>query len=213
MSYTVTQLIIEAFYTSGIVGRQFQTVAGDQVQVGLVKLNELFADTGIDYGMIPYFNSGYSFNAIAGQEKYFIPNMVQPETLTFYIDTVRYSMRKNPRDEYFGMGRAENVDSLPFNWHAERTLNGTNIFIYFFPDKNFPLVATGLFKLQNVTLYQDLELDNVIFNFGSPVLNVAVGPGPFTLTPNQLVINGFDLQGTYPANLSARGGLISFINA
>jgi hypothetical protein len=167
MPYPVTQLISESFYTAGIVARDFQTVTGSQSATGLLKLNEILSDTFIDQDMIPYFTSSYNFNFIAGQEMYFIPGMTELETLTFFITTIRYQMRKNPRDQYFGQGRADNVLSLPFNWHPERTLGGTNLFVYFFPDQNYPVTATGLFQLNSVTLNQDLllTLDQFYINY------------------------------------------------
>lgn len=157
MAYPVTSLISEAFYTSGIVSRQFQEVAGDQVQTGLIKLNEILTDTAIEEDMIPYFTTAYDFNAVAGQEMYFIPNLVKAETLTFFINTVRYQMSSTSQDLYFGSARAQNVESLPYNWHCERCIGGANIFIYFFPDTNYPMQLTGLFRLQAVNLDDDLS--------------------------------------------------------
>lgn len=158
MAYPVTLLISEAFYTSGIVSRNFQTVAGDQEQTGFLKLNEILSDTAIEEDMIPYFTTSYDFNAVPGQEMYFIPNLSDPETLTFFINTIRYQMRKESQDLYFGAARAENVESLPYNWHCERCLGGCNLFIYFFPDTAYPMQLTGRFRLQTVTINQDLSL-------------------------------------------------------
>lgn len=158
MPYPVAMLVSEAFYTSGIVSRSFQTVAGDEQNTGVICLNEILTDSVVDVGKIPYYTTSYNFNAVPGQQKYFIPGLAELETLVFYLDTVRYQMRKNQRDYYFGTGRAENVESLPFNWHWELTLGGGNLFIYFFPDQNYPMVATGLFALTTVTLFQDLSL-------------------------------------------------------
>lgn len=167
MVYPTTQLISEAFYTSGIVSRTFQQVDGDQVGTGLAKLNEILSDTAIEDDMIPYFTSAYDFYAVAGQEMYFIPNLSKIETLTFFINTIRYQMSKVSQDLYYGSARAENVKSLPYHWHCERCLNGSNLFIYFFPDTNYPMQLTGLFRLQNVTLDQDLalSLDQYYINY------------------------------------------------
>lgn len=206
MPYSSTKLVIEAFYTSGIVSRQFQTVAGDQFAVGLDKLNEILSDTTIESDMIPYFNTAYNFNAVAGQEKYFIPNLVEAETLTFFINQVRYAMRRNPRDQYFGMGRAENIQSLPFNWHVEKTRGGSNLFMYFFPDENFPLQITGLFSLQTVVDGQDLMAANTSANLGTAFFTPVAGLA--TIVPGALVINGFDLQGAYASTQA----LITAIN-
>ena len=167
MVYPTTQLISEAFYTSGLVSRTFQQVDGDQVGTGLAKLNEILSDTAIEDDMIPYFTSAYDFYAVAGQEMYFIPNLSKIETLTFFINTIRYQMSKVSQDLYYGSARAENVKSLPYHWHCERCLNGSNLFIYFFPDTNYPMQLTGLFRLQNVTLDQDLalSLDQYYINY------------------------------------------------
>jgi hypothetical protein len=203
MAYPAVQLISEAFYVSGIVSRGFQTVAGDQVTTGLLVLNEILTDTVVDIGKIPYFTDNYSFHAVAGQEKYFIPGMTQMETLTFYIDSVRFQMQKDQRDYYFGRGRAENTSALPFEWHTELALGGMNLFLYFFPDQNFPMVATGLFSLNTVSLYQDLLGSNVSANLG--IFSVS---GAGTIGQNELVVNGIDLAGTYATQLA----LINYIN-
>lgn len=212
MAFPVTLVISEAFYTSGIVSRQFQTVAGDQEETGFLKLNEILTDSTMESDMIPYFNSSYTFNAIAGQEKYFIPNLTVPETLTFFINTIRYQMRKNTRDKYFGGGRANNVLSLPFNWHVERSFGGSDLFMYFFPDTNYPLTLTGLFSLQKVSLYQDLSSPNAYADLGVQTIN-----GAGVLIPGELVVNNIDLTGTYaaPTDLTnfINTGVIPFVRA
>ena len=161
MAYLVNSLISEAYYTSGIVSRQFQQVAGDQLETGFNKLNEILTDSTIEEDMIPYFSAGsgvnpsYTFNAVPGQEQYFVPNLSKLETLVFYINTIRYQMCKTTQDIYFGAARAENVESLPYNWHVERCLGGSNLFIYFFPDTAYPMEITGLFRLHSVATVND----------------------------------------------------------
>lgn len=207
MAYPVSSLISEAFYTSGIVSRQFQTVSGDQVETGLLKLNEILSDTAIEDNLVPYFDTAYNFYAVPGQEKYFIPNLSQLETLVFFIDTVRYQMRKNAQDKYFGQGRAQNVESLPFNWHAERCFGGTNIFIYFFPDQNYPMQATGRFRLNNVLISQDLSSPLATVNLGA-ILWSSSPLQSATLIPGQFVVNNIDLSGTYVSSTA----FINYIN-
>jgi len=212
MAFPVTLVISEAFYTSGIVSREFQTVAGDQEETGFLKLNEILTDSTIEADMIPYFNSSYTFNAIAGQEMYFIPNLTVPETLTFFINTIRYQMRWNTRDRYFGQGRANNVLSLPFNWHVERCFGGSNLFMYFFPDTNYPMTLTGLFSLQKVSLYQDLSSPNAFVDLGVQTIN-----GAGFLLPGELVINGVDMANVYvtPQQLAnyINTGIVPFVRA
>lgn len=157
MAYTVTKLINDAYYASGIVSREFETVSGSQLQDGLDFLNDVLTDKAIEKDMIPYYQK-YVFNAVAGQETYFIPGLESLDTLVFFIDSVRYQMREVDRIQYFGSSRAENVTSLPFNWHLERTLGGANLYMYFKPNSNYPMEAWGLFRLLEVALNQDLSL-------------------------------------------------------
>jgi hypothetical protein len=157
MSYTVTKLITNAYYLSGIVSRSLQTVTGDQLQDGLDLLNALLATKTVNVRLIPYF-SVYNFTAVVDQEEYFIPNLVAVETFTFFIQNVRYSMLPQKRITYFGSGRINDIDSLPFSWHIERAVGGANLYIYFVPNIAYPLQITGKFSLSNVVLGQDLLL-------------------------------------------------------
>jgi hypothetical protein len=116
-------------------------------------------------------------------------------------------MRKNTQDKYFGQGRAQNVESLPFNWHAERCFGGTNIFIYFFPDKQYPMQATGRFRLNNVLISQDLSSPVATANLGA-VLFTAPPATNAVLVAGQFVINNVDLAGSY-ASITA---FINYIN-
>lgn len=191
MIYTTIKLITDAYYASGIVSREFQTVSGAQMSVGLQTLNDVIADKAIEKDMIPYFTK-YEFFAIAGQEKYFIPNLESIETLVFFINNVRYQMRPLPRKVYFGSSRAENINSLPFNWHIERCLGGANIFMYFKPQTNYPLQIWGSFRLTDVALNQNLSSSQ-----GEANLGVYTSGGTKTLEIGQLVVNNVDLFGTY----------------
>jgi hypothetical protein len=157
MAYTVTELLTRAYYLSQVVSRELEHVSGQQLEDALVWLNALLSLKSSNSNTIPYY-SDYDFNAVAGQEEYFIPNLVQPETLTFNIGPVRYSTQPVGRKGYFGTGRVDNIASLPFNWHFERTLNGSNVFLYFVPNSNYPIKIWGRFGFDNVSLNQDLTL-------------------------------------------------------
>lgn len=157
MAYTTLQLITNAYYESGIVSRGFETVSGQQVNDGLQFLNELIQDKTVENGLIPYYQE-YDFPAVAGQERYFIPDLIEVDTFVFFIDTVRYQTQNQGRREYFGSSRADNIQSLPGSWHMERTFQGANIYIYFKPDRNYPLTIWGQFRLANVVINQDLSL-------------------------------------------------------
>lgn len=191
MTYTVANLIADAYYISGIVSREFETVSGQQGQVGLNVLNNILSDKAIEKDMIPYYTK-YSFNAIAGQETYFIPNLEELDTLVFFLSSVRYQMRQIDRIQFKGSSRANNVSSLPFNWNLERAVGGSNISLYFFPDQAYPMEAWGLFRLAQVAYNQDLANTGPIAQLGAVTVT-----GAGTFGPSQLVINGVDLAGTY----------------
>lgn len=157
MAYTTIQLINNAYYESGIVSRGFETVSGPQVNDGLLFLNDLIADKTVENGLIPYYEQ-LDFPAVIGQEKYFIPDLIEIDTFVFFIDTVRYQTQNRARREYFGSSRADNIQSLPGSWHMERCFGGANIYIYFKPNEAFPLTIWGQFRLQQVALNQDLSL-------------------------------------------------------
>lgn len=157
MAYTVTELINRAFYLSQVVSRELEQVSGQQIADGLVWLNALLSLKSAYSRVIPYFQQ-YEFTATPTVEQYFVPNLVQPETLTFNIGPVRYSTMPSNRKAYFGSGRVDNIYSLPFNWHFERVLGGSNIYLYFVPDAAYPIKIWGKFGFDNVSLEQDLLL-------------------------------------------------------
>lgn len=156
MAYTARELIINAFYVTGIVAKEFQTVSGPQVSDGLEYLNELLGDARVDDGLAPYYTR-YTFTTIAGQEKYDIPGLIEADTLTFNLDGVRYSMESKQRIEYFETARANNVQSLPVIYHVERKLNGADIYMYFLPQQAYAMELWGQFGLDTVALGDDLE--------------------------------------------------------
>ncbi|MEO6077572.1 MAG: hypothetical protein ABIP54_02185 [Candidatus Andersenbacteria bacterium] len=202
MSYTVTKLINDAYYASGIVSRGFTTVEGSQLNDGLDFLNDILADKTIEKDMVPYYTV-YNFFAVAGQEKYFIPGLEELETLTFFLENIRYQMREVGRIQYFGSARADNISSLPFNWHLERCPGGVNIYLYFFPNTNYPIQAWGKYRLAEVSLNQDLMATGTTANFGIPVVT-----GAGNLGVGELVVNYVDLAGTY----ASAAALVTYIN-
>ena len=157
MTYTVTELITQSYYLSQVVSRELETVSGQQLTDALVWLNALLSLKSATSNLIPYYQE-YDLTLVPNQEKYFIPNLVQPETFTFNLGPVRYSTMPTNRRAYFGSGRVDNITSLPFSWHFERVLNGADIYLYFLPDQNYPAKIWGRFGFTNVTLNQDLEI-------------------------------------------------------
>jgi hypothetical protein len=163
MAYTTRQLITRAFYLSAKVSQDFETVSGDDEEEGLQLLNALLNIKTANQRLIPYYQE-YDFNAIVGQEKYFIPNLVMVETLTFTIGSVRYAMTNKTRFEYFATPRANNVESLPYQYHVERAFDtatandGSNLYMYYLPQQPYPFTMYAKFALADVTLDQDLSL-------------------------------------------------------
>lgn len=166
MALLTSSLITNAYYTSGIISRDFESPTGSQTTDGLRLLNELIEDRTVDEGTIPYTDK-YTTNAVAGTSEYFIPNIIDIDVFTFYIQSIRYQTRNMQRQDYFGTFRPVNIQSLPWNWHFERKLGGGTLFLYFVPDTNYPLEIWGSFRLTSVTLFQDLSLtlDQFYTNF------------------------------------------------
>lgn len=156
MAYSARQLVTRSWYLSGIVARRLQSVAGDQATDGLFLLNALLNWKSVQIDLIPYWTYS-TFNAVANQETYFIPNLCAVESLTFNIGTVRYPTEPTARTAYFGTGRVDNISSLISNWHFERSEGGGSIYFYFKPADAYPIKYMGKFALQNVTLDTDMS--------------------------------------------------------
>lgn len=157
MAFTTNQLISGAFYASGVVAREFETVSGGQISDGLIWLNDILLEKAVDEKMIPY-ETTHTFNSVIAQEEYVIPDLIMIDTLTFTKDNVRYSMRYEKRNEYFGSNRVNSITSLPYEWYFERGFGGGTLYIYFTPDQGYPFQIHGVFRLSSVALGQDLSL-------------------------------------------------------
>lgn len=149
--YTALQLITRAYYLSGVVAREGQTVSASQIDDGLYLLNALLDIKGSDLRLIPYFTR-YEFDTVGGQELYYIPNLLFVDALTFNIGPVRYSMSEKTREDYFDTARVDNLQSLPFSYRCERILGGMNIYLYFVPDQVYRMKMSGKFALADAAL-------------------------------------------------------------
>lgn len=157
MAYTALQLISRAYFLSGVVARELQTVSPTEESDGLYLLNALLDIKGSDLRLIPYYQY-YTLSTVAGQEEYFVPNLLSVDSMTFNIGTVRYSMREMTRTEYFATARVDNIQSLPFQYRVERCLDGANIFMYFWPADVYVMNLWAKFGFTDVTLTTDLSL-------------------------------------------------------
>jgi len=157
--YSVTKLINKSYYLSQVVSRQLQTVSGEQFIDGLDLLNALLEVKGSDVRLIPYFTRGEFLSTVdptVGEQVFFIPNMVSLETITFNLSRVQFSMTPVSRRDFFGGGRIEGVESLPFSYRAERVLGGMNIYVYFNCGQILQMKYMGKFNLTDVTATTDL---------------------------------------------------------
>jgi hypothetical protein len=162
MAYPASELITRSYFLSQVLARDLQTVSGSQMDDGLYLLNALLDVKYSDLQLIPYY-SNFQFNTVQGQEKYFIPNLAEADTTTFNIGDVRFSMNPLTRKEYFSTPRVDNLQALPFSYRYERTLKGSNLFLYFVPNQLYLVNIWGKFALSDVTLYQDMSLTYDLF--------------------------------------------------
>lgn len=156
MAYTVLKLITGAFYASGIVSRELETVSGQESTDGLGWLNDILLESRTDMGMIPYETTS-TFTAVVGQEEYEVTDLIDVDTLTFVKDQVRYPITYAKRHKYQGEGRALNIDSLPYQYYYERIKGGSKIYLYFSPDQAYTFTINGTFALSSVAINDDLE--------------------------------------------------------
>lgn len=157
MAYTTNQLVSGAFYASGIVSREFETLSGPQLSDGIDWLNEVLGEKAVDMDMIPY-ESTYDLTLLPGVEEYYIKDLIEIDTLTFTIDSVRFSIQKTPRNQYFSSTRVNGLDSLPVRWFMDRELGGARLYVYFTPNKSYQAEIKGVFRLSSVAQGDDLSL-------------------------------------------------------
>lgn len=157
MAYTTNELVTNAYFSSGVLSREFEALSGSQFADGLNWVNDIITEKTVDQGMIPY-ESKFTFNGVVGQEEYVIPNLIEISTIVFFKQNVRYSLRYEKRNSYQGSARVESIKSLPFEWYFERQLGGGTLFIYFTPDQDYPFEIRGIFRLSEIAAGQDLLL-------------------------------------------------------
>lgn len=145
MAYSAAALITDAYYLSSVVSEDFETVSASQMDAGLRLLNFILGDKNINSAAIPFY-SKYSTTAVIGQEKYYVPNLIIDDTLNFFIGDVRFPTQRVSREQYFGQGRV-NFSSIIVSWHPERVLNGTDIYLFPFPNVAYPIDIWGKFAL------------------------------------------------------------------
>lgn len=150
------ELINRAYYLSGIVGRDLDQVQGSEGRDGLFWLNQLLSEKSMNGDYLPYY-SHLIVPYVNGQEKYFVPGLITADPIAFNIGDVRYSMRGENRRTYWGNARADNIDSLPYQYYYERVNGGMDIYFYFKPSGITNFTVTGLTALPQVINDTDLS--------------------------------------------------------
>lgn len=147
-----SKLIADAYYLSGIVGREFADVTTTETIDGLQWLNEILSEKSINGSLIPYYTH-YEFTTVAGDSIYEVPSLIEITAMTFNLNNVRFSMIRDTVNNFFGNDRVDDVQSLPFHYYAERQTDGMTIYLYFVPVQPFLMKITGNFafaKIPNV---------------------------------------------------------------
>lgn len=158
MAYTVLELINKAYYLSSLVAPEFEAVSAFQQKNGLDYLKFILSSINTDSEYIPFYTR-YEFDTVAGQEEYFIDNLIEISgNITFNINSVRYPAAKINRNDYFSNPRVDDLTSLPWTYHAEREKGGTKIYLYFLPAEIYTIKLTGKFGLSSPSLNDDLTL-------------------------------------------------------
>jgi hypothetical protein len=156
MVETARQLITDAFFLSGVISRDLQSISGAEIEAGLTQLNDILAVKRVDLDHIPYYELK-TFNTVGGVEKYFVENMLKASTITFNLQTVRFSTSDRGRDDYFGSSRIDTLQTLPVSCHVERVFDGIDVYFYPIPDKAYPIKIFGKVWMDEVSLNDDLS--------------------------------------------------------
>ncbi len=157
MVYLASQLIIDSYGLSDVVGTGFQAVQGYQTTQGLRLLNDLLEEKAAQTSFVPYFEYDTTVVAVIGQETYFIQNCIYLESLTFNIGDLRLEMNSQNRRAYFGSSRVDSITALPDSWNFLRGKGGGTLYLYPLPAGTYPLKIIGKFALTDVTLNTDMS--------------------------------------------------------
>ncbi len=132
---TAQQLVNDAWYLSGIVGRGFQTVDGEKSSDGLRFLNDILFEIESTGNLQPY----YAFKEIdvpVGTSSFFVDNLIECSSVTFAIGNVIYTLIPKGIRGFFDDNYIKKMQSLPYEYYAQRLPNGTLINIYFATNKD-----------------------------------------------------------------------------
>ena len=160
----VSQLIIQAYYKSGIVSPDAESPQTRQISDGLNLLNECIRFDNIGGETTPFLETGVlSITTIPGQESYIISGLTSVETVTLLDGNIRYELMDATTREYFGSGRALNIMGLPSQYFLERhALDSYTIYLYSIPAQAYQLNIKGAAGLSEANLSDEID-DNLDF--------------------------------------------------
>ena len=166
MVTTVSEVISNAWYKSGFQPAD-SAPGGAEINIGFRELKRAMAAQEVTNETRPFLTNA-TVQTIAGQESYLVPGLLSIESLSFNDGDIRYYLERVTEDEYFSFSRVDNIKSLPYKYYAKRTPpalvdgahveSGTEIYLYFEPNKVYTLNIVGKYSDATITLNTDLEL-------------------------------------------------------
>lgn len=155
----VREIVNKAIYLSGLSSRVLDEPQPEYSADGLRWLNGFLAELGMTGREIPFITT-YVFNAVVGQQTYFVPGLIDTDSVTFELGKVRYSMERVFNNNFYATARVNSVNSLMYKYYVQRLPNGSNIDFYFFPSQNFPIHVRGRFSYPPLTY--DTQMDTIV---------------------------------------------------
>jgi hypothetical protein len=161
----VRAVLTDAIYLSGLGGASLSTPTGDWINRALILLNDLLAERNSDGELLPYYEQIF-VDAVADQQKYFIPKLAFLETCAVIIgDGVRLDMALSSRETFFQSNRVLNVSAIPQEYYSERIIqevdgeyvDGTQLWVYYLPQQStYQFQITGRFLIDDLTYDDDI---------------------------------------------------------
>lgn len=160
MPTTAQEIVTRAYYLSGIVGRDYETVSGSQLLDGLDLLNDVLSEIGIQGLYQPYY-SHTTLSFAEGEDNVFVPNLIETQAVTYTINppqnSVVYTMVQKTVKEFFDKSYVKNIKSLPYEYYVEREAGGSRIYTYFVPQTDYVFEITGKYAVTDAIASTDLS--------------------------------------------------------
>lgn len=160
MAYPIRQLIIEAYYLSGLVSRETETVSGEELEEGRHYLNIILSNNTINGERIIYSQSTKGTLNISSNTIY-VPKLFCVQTITLYNGNIRYPLTRLDRDQFYGTSSIHALESIPVYYHEELSIlpldltenqptEGMRINVYPCANTNYEYVIHGKFGFDEI---------------------------------------------------------------